>query len=477
MPKALIPFGNELASGHEELGGAMPSSINVTVDATGTVRRRPGIQLASAAPATAIDAGKVDGLYVTSTGQVYAVAESTLGNRSLYRIVSGGATFLGSLGGPGRTVFAETEAMLVMANGNAVFKYPFGGAFDFLGGITQTNVSHVIFNASRLLANDLMTDRSKVNYSGPASGSVITGHEQWYPGSSNGGFFSAEARPDPIQALGENANEVFVWGSTNLEIYATDPLRAFSRVGTRDYGLVAPYSPVRDDNAFVWLDHKRRVVRSDGRSVEPLSEAIQARLDDLSTVSDAFGYRVDEGPADNIVMTFPTAKLTLALQRGGGWAQWAQHSKGQVVEFPVTSHAHDPVTNTQYVGLSDGRVCRLVDGVADDLGTPITAYAESGYQDHGTDAWKNNKLLRLVLRRGTVTGSQPLVAWVQWQDRPGAWSTPRSVYLGDSGDTYPVVVLRSLGTYRRRNWRFIFSADADLSLVKAEETFTVTEDD
>lgn len=477
MALAPIAFGNQLAAGHERLAGAMPSALNVCVDGTGTVRRRPGIQAHPTFPASAI-AGAVDGMHVTPLGQRFASVDSGAGQRHMYALPpSGAAVFLGALGGVERAVFADTEALVVIASGGFVSKYPLGTSSSLvLGGSPPALVSHVVFNAGRLLVNDLGVDRSKVNYSSPAAGNVITGHEEW-GGTGISGFFSAEARPDPIVALGENTNEVFVWGSTNLEVWAPSGIPAFSRVATRDYGCVAPYSVTRYDDAFVWVDHRRRLVRSEGRSVQSLSEAMGPVWDGFSRADDAFAYRLHEGPVDAMVVTFPSAGATYALQAGGGWSQWTGFEGGQPRPFLVTSHAHDPVTDTNFVGLSDGRVGQLVDGAADDLGEPIVASVESGYQDHGTSKRKVNQRVRFMLRRGEVApNTAEPVAWVDWEDRSGAWSSKRPLYLGSSGENHPVVTLHSAGAYRQRNWRFTFSAGVDLALVRAEEEFEVVEE-
>jgi hypothetical protein len=43
MPQAPISFANQQATGQEPLGGAPGVAVNVVVDQTGAVRRRPGI--------------------------------------------------------------------------------------------------------------------------------------------------------------------------------------------------------------------------------------------------------------------------------------------------------------------------------------------------------------------------------------------------------------------------------------------------
>ena len=67
------------------------------------------------------------------------------------------------------------------------------------------------------------------------------------------------------------------------------------------------------------------------------------------------------------------------------------------------------------------------------------------------------------------------MGFLEYSDSPNKWGRPRAIGLGTDGDTNPVVTFRSLGTYRRRAWRFTFSAPTDLVLVGVEEEFTVLE--
>ncbi len=54
MAQEPIEFGNRQESGWEQLGAASPVSMNVVLDGTGTVHRRPAIQNFSEAPVTAV---------------------------------------------------------------------------------------------------------------------------------------------------------------------------------------------------------------------------------------------------------------------------------------------------------------------------------------------------------------------------------------------------------------------------------------
>lgn len=474
MPQKPIVFAPIQQSGWEQLGGAPGPAINVVIDGRGVVRRRPALQAVPGLPSGVIDSTGLSVVHATLGGDVYAVGSSP-GARNVYRLTTSSDQIAGFVPGTLRPRVAETEALLVFAGGAAMRKLelldPLGGVSS-LGGSPPV-ASHVIANASRLLGNDMVVDRSKVRYSEPSLGTAsYTGHETWnFGGTGTSGFFSAEARPDPVVALGETTNETFVFGSTNVQVYLPDAQRVFAPATTREYGCAAPYSPVKADQSYAWIDHMRRIVISDGRGFEVISKEIQQVLNSMATVSDAFGYRVHVGPVDALVWTFPTDGRTLAYQRGGGWGTWMSRSGGNWSRFVANCHHHDPNNDRNLVGTTTGKVAQLVMGEDDDLGETIVASVETGYLDRGTTSLKHCKAVYVTVKRGQTAVEE--TAHLRYSDEPGRWSDPIEVRLGVAGDTYPVVPFRSLGTYRRRAWKFEFSGTSDLALVEVLEDFDV----
>ncbi len=474
MPEAPIPFTNKEASGFSELAGASPIAFNVLTDGTGAVHRRPGLRVRSGVTSSVVDADGIAGLWVANNGAVYAVGNAPR-LRHIYKVTTS-ADDLSILGparltGTGRPVFTETDALLVIAGGQDIHKVDLvTGDTGYLGG-TPPTATHVAGNSARILANDTV-NRNQVHYSGQAAGSSITGHEQWSVGVGTAGFFSGEARPDPVVAIADNANEVFVWGSRTLQVFAPDPQAVLAPVVSRQVGMAAPHSLIANDQSFAWLDDQNRFVVSDGRGFEVISDPIAQTLDNLTTVSDCFGYRVNEGFADVLVWTFPTHGLTFAYQQGVGWCRWAGWN-GNWSAFPVT--AKDINVATNIVGLSDGRIGELSRNSVLDYEAPIRAYIETGALSRGTDARKMCKRVRLSLKRGKSTGSAPQ-AKLGWRDRPGVVSGSIPVSLGTSPDTEVVVVFPSLGVYRRRQWFFEFTGTEELVLASATEEFEVLGD-
>ena len=111
-----------------------------------------------------------------------------------------------------------------------------------------------------------------------------------------------------------------------------------------------------------------------------------------------------------------------------------------------------------------------------DLGKTIPVRAFSGYLNRGTDQIKHTLGVTLCFRRGATTSGPEPTAVLSWRDDEGEWSPGVEVGLGEPGDTHPVVVLRSLGTYRRRQWRLDFDGDSEFCLVAASEEFELEEE-
>lgn len=489
MPFARIPFADRQASGMEELAGQSPVAFNVLMEASGSVRRRPGIRDSSLVSdenlALSADPDKmvVSGLYVTLDDKVYAAVDNGA-SKELYYVTATGALRLSSSGsgsalmGDLRPQFAETEMLLTMAAGREMQKIELASNSSSRLGGSPPSATHVLPMSSRLLANDIVVDRTKVRYSDIAQGTTtFAGHETWTTGVGTAGFFTAEAQPDPVVALGSSTNELFVFGSRTLQLYNADSVLVFAPISTIEVGCGAPYSPIKVDQKYYLLDDKRRFLQTDGRTYEVISGPIRKTLESLTEVEDGFGYRVLIGQHDCLVWTFPTDGRTFVFQVGSGWSQWSALVSANQIHGPfvVTSHAvHSSGVNL--VGQSTGNLQELSLDAHSDSGSTIPAYVETGYINHETDARKLSKCLRFSLKRGQTTSSTAPIAYFGWRDQPGPWDARLPIDLGDTGDTEIVVQFYSLGVYRRRQWFFEFSGTDELVLVSATEEFELEEE-
>lgn len=482
MPELPLGFANKQESGLEELGGATVLAANVLIDTKGTVKRRPGI---STFCPTLIDANGVAALHETYGNKLYAVGASGP-ERWFYKVTEAAATVVSTVSPAGltgvqRPVITETEMLLVVAGGSYLQKLELATELsDRLGG-TPPIATHITANALRLVVNDIGEFTSWVRFSGIAQGlQTYEGFELWQEGivtnGNSAGHVTAEARPDPIVALYGNTNEVVAFGVDTTQVLAPDPTGVYAPVVTLEYGCSAPYSVLNVDNEFAWLDSLGRIIMSDGRQVTDLSAPIKATLDSIETISDCFAFRYVEGPYDCMVWVFPTDGRAFAFQKGAGWSEWLGWNDATNNWSPlvIQSHFYSALHNRNLVGTTTGYVGKLTSSATTDLGTRIHAEVVTGFLGRGTDAKKHCECVRFSLRRGDTISQEP-VAWLSWRDDPGAWGARIPISLGASSERTIVREFRSLGVYRRRQWRFEFSGTEDITLVGANETFTVLE--
>lgn len=467
MPTAPIFFGNDQRSGDQALAGASPLAVNVVTDGAGAVRRRPGISAWGGAPAEVDNAHEVIGL-TDFGGDLYVVHE----DRRVFRIRDGVALDLSTGGGPSylggtaRPVFAPTAFRLVIAGGAAPRKVDSGETVVELLGGSPPDSTHVVALASRLESNDTTdsstADRIRVSRTGSA------GNEVW----DVLGFVTAEAKPDGLLALGEKGNRLFAFGARTLQVFAPDPTTILAPLATYARGLAAPYSVIPGDEDFAWFSDRRQFLQGDGGSLQVLSDPISRTLSDISTISDAWGFRWDDDQFDVLGWVFPTDGRTFALQQGGGWAQWHGWTTGQGhTRLPITAHHFWPEENVHLVGLESGQVAKFDGTAATDLGATIKAEVLTGFLNRDTDAYKHCQAVRFTFRRGHTTSTEPHVL-LSWRDNLGAFCNPIRLGLGQAGDHVFTVEKRSLGTYRARQWKLEFSEAHDFVLARAEEVFT-----
>lgn len=475
-----ISFAPNQESSYDDLGGSSPLAVNVIIDPNGVVYKRPGITTYADAPSTVINSNGIEGIYATNDSQLFVVAGADH-NRKIYKVNSSGALdlstgSLANLNGTLRPTFTETEAWLVIAGGNNIQKVDLQTLVSSRLDGDPPFASHVTANSSRLLANDTTVDKTKVRFSGIAQGlTVTTGHETWSVtgNADDGGFFTAEARPDNIVALQENTNEVFVWGTDNLQVFVPDASNIFAPAATREFGCLAPASIIKADQEFFWLDQHRRFVYSDGRQFQNIEKAIKSQLDEIEDPTDCIGYRVLLGHVECFVWMFPSDGRTFCYQKGGGWSQWLgwDINQSNFKRLIINAHHLRRDGGINVVGTTTGKIGKLSLDATDDLGEPIVSQVYSGFIDRKTDNRKLCRGIKVSCRRGSNT-SEP-IGRIEWRDDTGNWNGPITFDFGSTGDNYIVKEFRGLGIYNRRQWRFTFSDSAQLALVRVVEEFDV----
>ncbi len=472
--QAPIPFVPDQQSGVEELAGGSPVAMNITIDSKGAIGLRPGIANYSGGPqAQAVSTDQILAIWKAQNGILYAVQEFGA-DRKLMQVTTGGLLNLsardaGLIEGDRRPVIAETEDRLVITGGYRPAQMKYVDGYPKPLGGDPPKGTHVVANNARLLINDILDTPHLVQFS-DLSGQSTGGYEGWnLIGVS--GFFQGLPNGEPVLAMAENSQQIFMWGRTKFQVWSPDANAIYAPEAAREIGISAPYSVVKTDESFVWLDQFRRFVISDGRSLQPISDpAIQQTLNDLGTVTDCYGFRYLEGNTDALVWTFPSDGRTFVYQKGSGWSQWSSWDGANWGAFNVTAHHLNPDDDTNIVGLSDGRIAALETANAEDYGIAINAYVVTGFLNRDTDRRKQCRTVYLTIRRGrpTEADSDEPCGRLSWRDDLGEWTPGILVSFGAVGDYSTVVRLTGLGVYRRRQWRFEFMTHIQLASVTEE---------
>jgi hypothetical protein len=336
--------------------------------------------------------------------------------------------------------------------------------------------THVVANSSRLLANDSFVDKTKVRFSGIFQGTTDTSEmEDWTVdgNADHGGFFTAEARPDNILAIADNTNEIFVWGTDNVQVFVPDSSLIFAPAATREFGTIAPYSIIKKDQEFFWLDQYRRIVYSDGRTFQNIEKPIKKQLDALTNPSDCFGFRVITSNREAFVWNFIQDQIAFCYQVDAGWSTWHgwDSAAGNFTKLNVLSSHLRRNGGVNVVGTFDGKIGKFDVDTPSDLGELVVSQVATGFIDHSTDNRKFCKCVKISGRRGS--SSTESLGRLEWRDDTGNWNGPLYMDFGTTGDNTIVKEFRSLGVYNRRQWRWTFSDSANLSLVRVQEEFDV----
>ncbi len=471
-----IPFGPQMEPDADPVVGAAPLAVNAVWDGSG-FRRRRGVARYASAPSAAIASTAIIGLHLTAGGKLLAV-DSATPYRNIYVVTDANGASLskadssGALRGSGRPVFAEAESIVAIAGGAEPHKVDLTVdplEASLLGG-SPPLATHVVANNSRMVVND-MAVRNRVNYSAPTSGTSFAGFEDW--SGLESGFFPSDARADYVVALGDNANEVFAFGRKTTQAFASDEQATYHSVTARDYGCAAPYSVVRLEDGFAWIDHLRRIVVSDGREFTPISGPIHNELLSMPSITDAYGYRPQD---EQVAWRFSDGRTFVFDMERKSWALWMgwDTATSNFAPFRATSALIRDDSAACLIGTSDGYVREMSSGYLDDDGTPITMELVTGFVNHGTMNNKLCKRVRLHFRRGLASADAN--AHLSWRDGSGAWGTPHAINLrGAPGDFSVGVEITGLGAYRMRQWRLRYSGPDDVVFAGATEDFDIGE--
>lgn len=444
MSAAVIAFSKGQVSGYEELSGANPTFINARVFEDGSIRSRPGIAAWSAFPSSTPSAG-------------FAIQEMALYNGNVIFVCTD------------RRIFALTPAGVVLdlSTGGALTKL----AGDLPPRIAVSGDLCVIVGggAPQLIDTALVSGRLPGSPDSPPdaidvciltrrivlvrkdtgkfywSGVLPLGYNVW-DGIIE--FREAEARADNLVAGRDTTREFWAFGTDTTQIFDPDPVETFTPIVAVDVGCIARKSVITYEGMMVWLDDRRQVRSSTGRTIGTesiISGAISTTLQGLSTVDDCWAFRAHIGASDTLHFVFPTEGRTFVYMPGPKvWGEYRGFSTGTWAAWKPTAFLYWADRNLFLVGLPDGTIAQLSEDAHTDLGLPISWVARSGFDNCGEPTPKDPVETQLVIRRGEADSATSKFRY-RWRDEMGPFCQPIDIALGRTGTFDPTVSIRPCG--------------------------------
>lgn len=287
---------------------------------------------------------------------------------------------------------------------------------------------------------------------------------------------TAEASPDSLISVVNNHGELWLFGEYTTEVWYQKATGSppFARVsgGVIDYGCVAAHSVAKGNNTVVWLGTKRNndqaqfigVCMAQGYNVQIISPAsINYKIDNYTTIDDAFAYFYTDEGHEFYVLTFPSANATWVYDTITG--MWHERSSYKDDPYAVGRHLSNcyvTFNRRHFVGdYETGNIYEMSADYYTDAGEPIVSFRTT---DHLYDQENLGNLFISKFQLDAETGvgeSTDIVnpqAMLSWSDDGGhTWSNEYLSSLGKQGEYSKRLIWRRLGYARDRVFRIAIS--------------------
>lgn len=467
MPFLAVTITDGQVSGVDNLSAAASSVVNWELDEAGINKVRPPL---TSYTVTNIGSSAMVGAERWSSYTIW-VSE----DRYVRSIPSSAPTFAGVHstastatqieGSSSRVTFVAGRDYVYIAGGGRIQRWqPSLVSSEVMS--SSPGCTHIASLGQRLIANSTGSPHT-FRWSDIGEGAWGT-----WPAANE---TAADARPDVVVGIFENTNELFVMGESTTQVYGvgSDPTLPFDLVATINTGLAAPYACCRVDGNFALLDDRRRIVMTDGRTVTPISDAIQSDIRGLDTISDCWMFHEERGQQSSVVVRFPTEARTFVYSiKSQAWSERKYYDATAQADFPVGAYVYWPELNYHLFGSTlDGvGLLKFEASEGDEIDGPLVAERTTGWHDHGTDNRKRSLRLRVTMRRGTGTvNTTPGALEVRTQDDDGPWTQWNQISVGEPHEFESVRDIFVGGIFRRRRYGLRYSNTEEFSLVKVAD--------
>lgn len=405
----------------------------------GFLQRCPGLRVLAT-----VGVGPIRGLWVTN-GVAYVVSGSEFYSLSTAWV----ATLIGSVSGTGPVSMSDNGTQIFIAcNPDG---YIYNTSTNVLGPITDPDfpgAGSVGYIDGYFVFNEPNTQQFWVT-------SILDGTS-----IDPLDFASAEGYPDNVVALIVDHLEIFLFGTTSVEVWydAGTPDFPMARIqgAFMEVGCEAAYSVAKLDNSVFFLGSDARgrgiIYRVNGYTPARIStNAIEFAIQSYGNITDAIGYTYQQDGHPFYVLVFPSAGTTWVYDVSTQlWHERAGFSDGQFTRHRSNCQMsfNDEIVVGDY---QDGRVYAF----------DLDVFADDGQIQRWLRSWRalptgQNNLkrsaqhsLQLDCQTGvglnTGQGSDPQVM-LRWSDDAGhTWSNEHWKSMGAIGAYGYRTIWRRLG--------------------------------
>lgn len=285
-------------------------------------------------------------------------------------------------------------------------------------------------------------------------------------------FASAEGSPDPLLAGYALHKQLWLFGSTSLEVWynSGNPDFPFTPINGAfiEHGLAAAYSVAVMDDTFYWLGTDPTgtgiVYAANGFSTQRISNnAVEYAIQSYANISDAVAFSYVQEGHRLYVLSFPTAQATWVFDSSTGqWheRQYLNPSSGLAERHRAQYHcvAFGKHLVSDY---ANSKVYELALDYYTDDGDPIARIRRSPHISGGELERIAFREFQLDIQSGvglaTGFGHNPQIQ-LRWSNDGGyTWSNEVSTGAGKQGEFKTRAIWRRLGQARDRVWEVTFT--------------------
>ena len=283
-------------------------------------------------------------------------------------------------------------------------------------------------------------------------------------------FASAEANPDSATRVISNSKDLWIFGTSSVEIFYNSGAADFPFVripgAVIELGLDALASAVKINGIIYWLSAERKIVRGQGYQYAIVSTPqIDYQISTYSKTDDAIGFTYQLLGHIFYVITFPTADKTWVYDvTTSFWHEWSSFiTAGDSFNLRGRHRANciEKFGDKYIVGdYKNGKLYQLdMDTYTDDSNEIIRTRATRVINKERLNVTWSRLEVEFESGVGLVTGqgSDPQ-AILAWSDDGGhTWSNNHAVSIGAIGKYKKRAVWRRLGSSRNRILRVSIS--------------------